>query len=203
MIYGFFGLMSSGKGVLSTAFLRWLYSNNPKKIISNCWLNNKMCNYEQLTTEELVNKSKEPEFFRNSYLYITELHTILESRKSSATINTQFTSFLTQVGKLSCTIVYDSQLIGQIDIRMREFTPYRFVCSRYKIVDEKIVPVMPWEDRIIKEQIAIKLEIQLNDTNTGKEQLKHIGFYVPTQQDFDFYKTREIITLDRDKFLKK
>lgn len=200
MIAGFFGIMSSGKGVMSTRFLRWLNSNNPKRIISNCWLNEK--NLIILTTEGLYLKSKDPDFFRNSYLYITELHNIIDARRSSSLLNTNFTQFLTQIGKLDCNVVYDAQMFeSQIDLRMRDFTTLRFFCERYLYTKGQLIDAT-FQPRVVKEQIAIKTDMQIQRSN-GTIQQKSLGYYLPTTEDYEYYKTREIITLDRDKFLRK
>lgn len=198
---GFFGMMSSGKGVVSTAFLRWLKTHNDKKIISNCYLNDS--NNTELSTEELYEKLiSDVEYFRNSYLYITELHLLLESRSSNAQVNKNVTQMLTMIGKLDCTVIYDSQLVGQIDLRMREFTPYRFICERYKIKDNRIVPIEFFDGRIIKEQIAIRLWLQTTNMK-NQDMVRELGFVFPTQEDYDYYKTRQIFTFDRSKFLVK
>lgn len=199
MLVGFFGLQSSGKGIISTKFLRWRNEILPKRVISNCYLNQKNCVIK--STEEIYKYSKQPSLFQNSYLYITEMHNIIDGRRTNSLMNTNFTQFLTQVGKLDCDVIYDAQLFeSQIDLRLREFTPLRFLCSRYKIVNNRIVPAL-FDGRIIKEKIAIKIEIELNSPDGTK--IKTLGYYQPTQEDFDYYKTREIVTLDREKFLKK
>lgn len=194
-------MQSSGKGIISTKFLRWRKSIIPKRIITNCYINDKDAIIK--TSEEIYKYSKQPSLFRNSYLYITEMHNIIDARRTNSLMNTNFTQFLTQVGKIDCDIIYDSQLIvtaQQVDIRLREFTPLRFICSRYKIVNNKMIPAI-FEPRIIKEQIAILIEMDL--TTGDKTKHKKIGYYKPTKEDFEYYQTREIVTLDREKFLKK
>lgn len=199
MITGFFGIMSSGKGVMSTAYLRWWLNRYKKHVIANCYLN--LPQYTRLTTDQLYEKSSDPSFFANSYLYITELHNILESRRSGSTINVDFTQFLTQVGKVDCTIIYDTQLVGQADIRMREFTTLKFYCERYLVVNGKKVDAV-FSPRIPKQQICIKLDMERTYAD-GKTIRRELGYAYPQQEDFDFYKTREIILMDREKYKKK
>lgn len=194
MIFGVFGMMSSGKGVWSTKMLREMRKENPKRVIANCYLNLPSNEFTRLTTEELYLKSREPQFFERCYLYITELHSIIDARRSSSLLNTNFTQFLSQIGKVSCTVIYDSQLFeSQIDVRMRDFTPIRFFCERYKLINNIPVPAL-FDDRIIKDPIVIALEVEHNDFR------RKLGFYRPVQEDYDFYKTREVIYLNREKF---
>lgn len=197
---GFFGVMSSGKGVMSTKFLRWANSKHQRKIISNCWLN--LPNVTRLSNDELYLKHKNPNFFKESYLYITELHTILESRSSNALVNKNFTMFLTQIGKLDCKIIYDSQLSGQIDLRMREFTPYRIICERYVKRNGRMVKPDFFDGRILNEQIYIKMTLNITDLS-DQEVFKELGFYMPEETDFKVFDTREIVMLDREKYMRK
>lgn len=199
-IVGFFGVMSSGKGVVSTAFLRYCLNKKYRRVISNCWLN--LDYYIRLDTNEVYEKLRDdPTFFKNSYLYITELHNIVDSRRSSTIVNTTFTQRITQIGKLNCKIIFDSQLVGQVDVRIREFCPYRVICERFKYVDGKIASIGFWEDRIIKDRIAIKLKLNYTALN-GEEKEEKMGYLLPKQKDYDFYKTSEIVTMDREKYLK-
>lgn len=197
---GFFGVMSSGKGVMSTKFLRWANDKKPRRIISNCYLN--LSNVIILSNDELYLKHKEPSFFMDSYLYITELHTILESRSSSALVNKNFTMFLTQVGKIDCKIIYDSQLSGQIDVRMREFTPYRIICERLVYRNNKFCSPNFFDGRKLQEQIYIKMTLNITNLK-GEEVFKEIGLYPATNDDFSIFDTTQIIMLDREKYMRK
>lgn len=200
MLVGFFGLQSSGKGVVSTAFLREMVKKHPKQIISNCMLREK--NIIVKTSADIYKLSKNPQLFKNSYLYISEMHNIIDGRRTNSLMNTNFTQFLTQVGKLDCDVIYDAQLFeSQIDLRLREFTPLRFRCERYYIDNNKIINAI-FMPRIIKNyQIAINIQLEISFGDTIK--LKKLGYYLPTQEDYNYYVTREIITLDREQFLKK
>lgn len=197
---GIFGVMSSGKDVTAGKFLRDAMKKKRRRVISNCYLN--VPDLVRLSNEELYLKHYKPDFFKNSYLYITELHTILESRSSNALINKNFTMFLTQVGKIDCKIIYTSQLTGQIDLRMREFTPYRIICQR--LVNRNGIMQEPnfYDGRILDEIIFIKLTLNFTDLK-GEEVFKEIGIYQPDQEDFDFFDTREIIMLNREKFMRR
>lgn len=205
MIAGFFGIQSSGKGIISTIFLREMIKNYPKRVIANCFLNEK--NLIQLTSEELYLKSKTPGFFVNSYLYITELHNIIDARRPGSLMNTNFTQFLTQIGKIDCSVVYDSQLFdSQIDLRMREFTTLKFKCERFKIINGHIASAI-LDDRVIKDKygnlVPIAIKISLDESTSEQEKIRHLGYYLPSSVDYAYYKTREIVTLDREKHLRK
>lgn len=199
--YGFFGVMSSGKGVVSTMCLRWALSKFKRRVISNCWLD--IPGLIRLENEELYLKHTDRDFFRNSYLYITELHTILESRSASSLVNKNFTQFLTQIGKLDCKVIYDSQLTGQIDLRMREFTPKRYICEKYVKRNNKLVETEFWEPRKLKEQIYIKITLNMTDYRDDTEHYKELGYMTPNQLDFNFFDTCELIFLDREKFMRR
>lgn len=196
----FLGVMSSGKDVTATAFLKDCLNKKPLKIISNCYLN--FPRVTMISTEELYLKHKDPEFFRNSYLYITEMHTILESRSSTSLINKNFTMFLTQIGKLNCKVIYTSQLQGQIDLRLRQWTPYMFICEKFVLRNNMLQSPNFWDPRKLKEQIYINLTLTWVDIE-GKEQFMHYGTITPTDEDFKLFDTEEIITLDREKFMRK
>lgn len=201
-IIGFFGIMGSGKGVSSTRFLRKQRSKFYKRIIANCYLNTE--DVTTLSTDELYSKYLNPEYFDNSYLYITELHTILDSRRSSSLMNTNFTMFLTQLGKRDCYIIYDSQLSGQIDVRMREFTPYRIICEKFIYYNGKWVhdSDMFGLPRKTDHKIAILEKLQFENSN-GKTIEIPKNMYIPTQEDFNYYHTEEIISIDRSKYLRR
>lgn len=201
-IIGFFGIMGSGKGISSTRFLRDQRKKFYKRIISNCYIND--TDVTILTTSELYSKYLDPQYFDNSYLYITELHTILDSRRSSSLMNTNFTMFLTQLGKRDCYIVYDSQLSGQVDVRMREFTPYRIICEKFvkyngRWTHDSELFGLP---RKTEFPIAILEKLQF-ENSSGKTIEIPKKMYIPTKRDFDYYKTEEIITIDRSRFLKR
>ncbi len=197
---GFFGVMSSGKDVLGTKFLRYCLSNKKRRVIANCWL--KVPNFTRLTNDELYLKHKDAEFFRNSYLYITELHTILESRSSNALVNKNFTMFLTQIGKINCKVIYTSQLEGQIDLRMRAWTPYRFITEKYVFRDGTFRQPDFFDDRKLNEPIFIKIILNYT-TIQGEDIFKELGMYEADKIDFSVFDTEEIITLDREKFMRK
>lgn len=203
---GFFGVMSSGKGVLSTNRLRYYLNKKPRRVISNCWL--RVPGLTRLTTDQLylkaveVLKTKDSSFFKDSYLYVTELHTLLESRSSSSLVNKNFTQFVTQIGKLNCKFIYDSQLSGQVDVRVREFTPKWYICERYVLRDGILTETEFWEDRKVKEQIYVYWYEQMTDLN-GVDITLDEGIFIPSQEDYDFYNTSEIITMDREKYMRR
>lgn len=197
---GFFGIMSSGKDVLGTKFLRYCLENKPMRVIANCWLN--VPNFTYLSTDELYMKHRDTEYFRDSYLYITEMHTILESRSSSALINKNFTMFLTQIGKLNCKVIYTSQLEGQIDLRLRAWTPYRFIVEKLVYRNERLQAPNFFDERKLKEQIYIRITLNFTDI-TGQEIMKPIGIYPPSKIDFSVFDTEEIVMLDRERHMRK
>lgn len=201
MIIGFFGNMSSGKTLLAVknAYEDSIKMN--KRVISNIKLN---FDHIKLDTEELIIKSKsDPYFFNNSILLVDEIHNIIDARRSSSLLNTEFTLFLTQIGKLEVNpILYTSQIYeSQIDLRMRAFTDREVFCERFEIRNNRVIPVMH-DTRITNNPIMIKMIIRDNKM-AGEKVLIRRGNYIPKQEDYDRYDTFELVMIDRQKFMRR
>lgn len=218
MIVGSFGNLSSGKTQLTVIMLE----NEAKqgtKIFSNITLSfpdpktQKRVNHYRM--EDLPAMVKEdPGQFENSILFVDELHNIVEARRSSASLNVDFTQFVTQLGKLGCDLYYTSQILSsQIDLRLREMGDLFYFCLRYFYNPIK----GKWEMAAMKKRI-IRLGCLYGRPNEGPLlpiAIKYSGFlrvmggldvkefkgvYVPTQADFRKYRTKEIVLLDREKY---
>jgi hypothetical protein len=133
-IYGVFGGIGSGK-TLSVAYLalddlkkgKKLYSNIAFKFLPEN-LNNKIhylrrAEFENMLELVKLNKLR----MENSTVCIQELHNYMDSRSSQTKTNKLMSYWILQsrhTGKGSCDIIYDTQRIGQIDIRVRNNTDF-------------------------------------------------------------------------------
>ena len=145
-IYGIVGGIGTGKTLTGVSLmLDDLYKN--KKIFTNT----KLKNYDKkltplityLTKDAVVtifDKVKEGVFdMTNSTVFIQEMHNYLDSRRSMTQKNRVFTYWILQsrhTGMGSCSIIYDTQDIGQIDIRLRRNTDFllRPLISQWEII---------------------------------------------------------------------
>lgn len=65
---------------------------------------------------------------RNSVLLIDELQSILDSREFKN--NASLTQWIVIVRKLGLSIVYTTQFLGQVDLRVRHVTEYVYACEK-------------------------------------------------------------------------
>lgn len=202
MIIGAFGNLSSGK---TATCVKYCYENlqKGKKIISNIKLN---FEYKHLELDELFeiafsdNVQYKKEFFFKTILFIDEIHNIIDARRSNSQLNTKFTQFVTQIGKLDCTLLFTSQIFSsQVDLRVREMCNVIITCFR---TDDK-GKLLVFEDRISQKNVYIWciMEVLFFGVDS-KDNPKTMYSYNP-KDIFEKYDTREIVLLDRDKYLKK
>lgn len=196
MIIGILGNLSSGKTLLAIKLIYDELKKNPnKKIFSNIKLNFK---YEHIDFESLVsNIINNSSMFFNSIVLADELHLLAESRRSSSDLNLTITKFITQLGKLNCIMIYTSQIFSQVDVRLRELTDILVFCER---VSENLEPLF-LKSRIVKEKIYIRCELLIK--RYGGIKYTSVKFVFNPQEYYGLYDTREVVMLDRDKFLKK
>lgn len=195
MIIGIFGNMSSGKTVLAVKLAYDEFIKKKAKIISNIELK---FPYKFIDSDSLITTViQQPNIFYESNFLLDEAHNYLESRRSSSSVNLRFVMFLTQLGKLSCSLIMTSQMIRQIDIRFRELMDVVIVCNR---IDEKGNIILE-NDRILKKKILIqcKGEIYLH----GGATILPFCFVFDPEPYFKLYNTREIVIIDREKYVVK
>jgi hypothetical protein len=198
-IVGIGGILSSGKTLLGVK-LCLDSKNKGKRIISNIKLN---FPYFYLSTSELVTFLKRnfedtkviEKKFKNSVLFIDEITNLVNARKASASLNELITTFFMMLGKLDCDLVYTYQLLtSQIDVRLREITTTFCDCQRVILKANQDRSL-----RIIDSPIRIKV---IMFKKTGTLGFKMSKFQFNPEKYFNLYNTREIILLDRDRYLK-
>lgn len=196
------GGTGSGKDVLMMRYLTWCYSKRKRKVISNCYING--IDHIELNNNQLYEKilNKEHEFFRDSYLYITEAHYLFESRAAISNVNRVLSQFLTQINKLNCKILFNHQLLNQVDVRLRDFVNEIIITEKYVIRDGELVKPSFLDDRKLTDQIYIKMIINFQDY-VGRDHFELLGWFIPNEDDFVVFNTEEIITFDREKYLIK
>lgn len=195
MIFGLFGNLSSGKTITSIMLIDNYFKNQP--VISNIKLN--FDNAITLSIEKLYDYAiNNPEYFLNKILLVDEIHNIVDARRSSSSLNTKFTLFLTQLGKLDCTLFFTSQILSsQVDLRLRNLCDVFIFCER---VLENPTDVFNIK-RITKDKIYIKCLMYIK-VMSGLDYKRFKFIYDPSQY-FNSYDTREIVLIDREKYLVK
>jgi len=122
MIIGFMGDLGSGKTLGSVVFTYylWFLSNKKLKIFSNFQLKNSY-RIKSLNYLKRIN---------NSILVLDELHTLIDSRLWK--YNKEIMDFFLQLRKYNDFLIFTTQHIKQVDIRLRNITQYIFYCERHK-----------------------------------------------------------------------
>lgn len=203
MIIGIGGKLSGGKTCTMVHLALKLHKENKKKIVSNIKLYG--VEYTYIESEELIdfiirNKRNEEEIkrvFYDSVLLIDEIRNLISARKSSSNLNEVITQFLMMLGKLDCFCLYTYQVLGsQVDLQMREITSYQLECFR---IDEK-GKNLQFEKRVLPYPVYILVAVY----EYTLEKLVYLGkFILDPVNVYKFYNTREIIIVDRDKYLKR
>lgn len=209
-IAGVFGSLGEGKDLLLNFFLR-REAEKGRKIITHVKLN---LPHEYLAIEEIFEKGiSDTMFFKDSILYLSEFHLIMDSRRSTAGVNVDFSqSILIQLGKIDCDLWYSAQLLSQIDLRIKEMQKYfYFVTKTFRPLEQPIPKgySIDLDRRIVRHPVTKKpLPFDLDiDVLVRKGELFNSNSAVlPWEilcQLFDNYDTREIIKFDRKRYLKK
>jgi hypothetical protein len=73
---------------------------------------------------------------RDSVILLTEAHQLFDSRFSGSRANRMQGYFYTQTRKLGCHVVYDSQVLGAVDLRLRYINDLEIVCQSYPPMKE-------------------------------------------------------------------
>jgi hypothetical protein len=129
MIIGFIGDMRSGKTLMMTLKA---YQDHLKgtPILSNYGLT---FPHEKININ-LVTKSvtdKNTDYFKNSTVCIDEIHIWIDSRVSGQKRNRLISYFITQSGKLNTTVLWTSQFLRQVDVRLRLNTQILYKTRRF------------------------------------------------------------------------
>lgn len=193
MIIGLFGNMSSGKTLFAVKLMYDELIKKPDlKILSNSKLGFKHIYFNE---ENLIEKvMKNQEIFEDSIFFLDEAHNYIESRRSSSNLSIKFVQFLTQLGKLNCTLILTSQMESQIDVRFRTLMDVRGYCSRTTMNGTPIYS----SERILPFPILIQVDF-IFILKGGLQQVQGTKFY-DLKDYYNLYKTKEIILVDRDKY---
>lgn len=203
MNIGMGGNLSGGK----TAFAVWLtvHSDPDKRIISNIWLDIpgrevfliKNSDLIEFLIENYENQEKLFSFFGNSVLLLDEITNLINARRSGANINEIFTTFLMMCGKLDCDVLFTYQILeSQVDKRLREITNVYAHCQR---IDAETGMPMFFMPRITSKKVLIRVLLEFNLEVYGIVQKQ---FVFDPSTVFSLYNTREIVLLDRSRYLK-
>lgn len=210
-IWGFFGSLGSGKDTLANYFLKIkLQKSNPKPIITHVYLKHP---HILKSIDEIFNlATSDTEFFYRKILYISEFHLIMDSRRSSASVNVDFSQqLLIQLNKLDCDFFYTCQTIDAIDKRIKENQKYFFWCHKVFRLDnitQEDYDNIDWDDRIPvhpKTQLPIPWDMDIDYIEIDGERSITNSAILPWEvmvTIFDNFHTREIIKFDRKKYLK-
>jgi len=100
------------------------YYNSGYKIYTNfplfSFLKDKHTELDNKTILSLIiNEELEPSPNGKTLLCIDEIQTIFDSRKSMKKENLDFSYFIQQIGKRDITLLFTTQLIGTVDLRIR------------------------------------------------------------------------------------
>lgn len=208
-IHGFFGTLGDGKTTLANYFMKEL-SDKGKKIISHAKLN---IPYTHMDIEEIFDKAiNDTLFFSNKILFMDEFHLIMESRRSSASVNVDFSqSILIQLGKIDCDLFYTAQLLSQMDLRIKQMQKYFYFCTkRFRLhdIESYLLEQIDFDRRIVKNPItneSIPIDIKVIMLVQNVTGFKKQSFIMPWEElvkIFPKFNTREIVKFDRKKYLK-
>lgn len=222
-IWGFFGTLGSGKDLLANYFFKIkLQKYNPKKIVTHVEL--KLPHTYMPLDDIFSNAINNTDLFKRTILYMSEFHLIMDARRSSASVNVDFSQqILIQLGKLDCDLFYSCQTIDQMDKRIKENQKYYFFCHKNFRLDEnelsktiefngetkRIFDLIDWDDRIVinpitKEPVPFDITfdyVEFDGENTETSSGNILPWEI-IQTIFNNYNTREIIKFDRKKYLK-
>jgi len=205
---GIGGRLSSGKTNFGLGLVLDLSKyGKEKKIISLV----KLYNVEHIyyTNEEFVDliiKYKDnPEMlkklFFNSVLYLDEIRNLISARKSTTNLNEAITQFLMMAGKLDCDVVFTYQVYtSQVDLQLREITDHNFETER-RDINLKVLSFDQSRKRI--PDIPVRILVTLMVFDGDKLIASKIQFAYDPLIYAKYYNTRQLLILDRDKYLKR
>jgi hypothetical protein len=117
-IVGILGQRGGGKTLLMTHLAYMDYEINKSLIVSNYHLN---FDYKYMTLSELAEL---PDWLKDATVCLDEIQVGADSRSVFAKGNKSISTLATQLRKRNITLYYTTQLLGQVDKRLREQTDY-------------------------------------------------------------------------------
>jgi hypothetical protein len=122
MIIGFMGELGSGKTLGSVIFAYYLWLLSDKKL--TIWANFNLKNAKKIKSIYQLKK------LNNAILVLDELHTLIDSRLWK--YNKEIMDFFLQLRKYNDFLIFTTQHIKQVDVRLRNITQYLFYCERFE-----------------------------------------------------------------------
>jgi|ERR1041385_2249948 hypothetical protein len=132
MIIGFIGepdndsKMGTGKTLLMTIRVK-KHADRGERIIANYGLQFK---HEKANSKVLMELVESNSNLQACVLALTEVHVLLESRRSSSQRNITLSYLILQTRKRGVYLYYDSQSIHQVEKRLRDNTDYFVFCKK-------------------------------------------------------------------------
>jgi hypothetical protein len=202
-IHGFFGSLGSGKDITCQHILQSKLKR--KQLVTHCKVSYP---HILMTLEQIFDKAiSDTNFFQNKMLYLSEFHLIVESRRSTAGVNVDFSqTILIQLSKLDCDLFFTSQLLSQIDLRIKEMQKYFYFCR--KVIRPTMARFDP-DARILMDLDTgelIKFDIEVDYLVRDGEHIDFTSFILPwnvLKTYFKIYDTREIVKFNRNKYLRR
>lgn len=222
-IIAFEGPLSSGKTKTAVELIK-LDIKDKKRVVSNIHLQG--INHTYIQSEDLANfiiQNHTPDkyeiikhHFDYSVFLIDEIYQLLSSKRSSSNMNEIITQFMMMMGKLDTDVLYTLQRFMMLEINVRNITNKLITCERIdhsgKPYTKYRIPYYTPDGKIIPEQLKgpndkllpLWIRCKIYDVITSDE-LKFTGlsFVHSAIKGNETYNTRELIIVDREKYLKK
>lgn len=188
VLEGFIGSMRSGKTLSMTKELYKEYLKG-RKIFSNYKLS---FEYEPLDINDLDEsiRKQDTSKYDGSVIAIDELHVYLDARTSGQKRNRIISYFITQSGKMNCRILWTSQFLRQVELRVRYNSNFLNHCKRFKIVKGRKV-YLPQEYKTDKFMIEVKHMVLSEGTGTIGFVPKKTYYIKHPEKMFNLYNTEE------------
>jgi len=112
--------------------------------------------YKKLTLKDIIECK-----LRNAVVIIDEIHLFLSSRNSMSIISREICDgFLSMVRKAGLIIYATTQTERKVDVRFREEKDFLYICTKYAVMNNKVMEILHNQNLPINVRIIIKMEIQ-------------------------------------------
>ena len=143
----FHGKKGSGKTLNAVKCLYEKYKEG-RTIYSNIHLNFP----HKPITKEVLNEILKQNFLSEAVIFLDEVHTIVDCRRSMTGNSIKFGAFFTQSRKRNVDVIGTTQFIGQVDIRFRNncdyFLEHKKIYIDRKIQNPKFIILVSWFDNM-------------------------------------------------------
>jgi hypothetical protein len=121
MILGFMGDLGSGKTLGAVIFAYNIYFLSNKKL--SIWANFTIKGANKIKSLSQLKR------LNNSILVLDELHILIDARMWK--FNKELMDYFLQLRKYNNFLIFTTQHIKQVDVRLRNVTQYIFYCQRF------------------------------------------------------------------------